>query len=141
MPYPLQWFAAAMLACATCTAQPPKPHLSIRHAYLFTMASDQKAPFTGCLLIDQSGKITAVLPNDPPACTAADTVVDAAGAWVIPGFVSAHSHLWQSAYRGLAADKTLLGWIDALQLEALAKPLAKNGYGQYLLKVLTDKAF
>ena len=33
------------------------------------------------------------------------------------------------------------GWIDALQLEALAKPLAKNGYGQYLLKVLTDKAF
>ncbi|MBV8033909.1 MAG: glucose-1-phosphate thymidylyltransferase RfbA [Pelomonas sp.] len=33
------------------------------------------------------------------------------------------------------------GWIDAGQLEALAKPLAKNGYGQYLLKLLTDKAF
>jgi glucose-1-phosphate thymidylyltransferase len=30
------------------------------------------------------------------------------------------------------------GWIDANQLEALAKPLAKNGYGQYLLKLLTD---
>ncbi|MFG6429164.1 glucose-1-phosphate thymidylyltransferase RfbA [Roseateles sp. LYH14W] len=30
------------------------------------------------------------------------------------------------------------GWIDAVQLEALAKPLAKNGYGQYLLKLLTD---
>lgn len=30
------------------------------------------------------------------------------------------------------------GWIDAAQLEALAKPLAKNGYGQYLLKLLTD---
>jgi glucose-1-phosphate thymidylyltransferase len=29
-------------------------------------------------------------------------------------------------------------WIDAAQLEALAKPLAKNGYGQYLLKLLTD---
>lgn len=25
------------------------------------------------------------------------------------------------------------GWIDEVQLEALAKPLAKNGYGQYLL--------
>lgn len=25
------------------------------------------------------------------------------------------------------------GWIDVAQLEALAKPLAKNGYGQYLL--------
>jgi glucose-1-phosphate thymidylyltransferase len=30
------------------------------------------------------------------------------------------------------------GWIDAAQLEALAKPLAKNGYGQYLFKLLTD---
>ena len=28
-------------------------------------------------------------------------------------------------------------WIDAAQLEALAKPLAKNGYGQYLLSLLT----
>lgn len=33
------------------------------------------------------------------------------------------------------------GWIDAAQLEALAKPLAKNGYGQYLQKLLVDKAF
>jgi glucose-1-phosphate thymidylyltransferase len=28
------------------------------------------------------------------------------------------------------------GWIDAVQLEKLAIPLAKNGYGQYLLQVL-----
>lgn len=28
------------------------------------------------------------------------------------------------------------GWIDAAQLEALAQPLAKNGYGQYLLGLL-----
>ncbi len=28
------------------------------------------------------------------------------------------------------------GWIDAMQLEKLAAPLAKNGYGQYLLQVL-----
>lgn len=29
------------------------------------------------------------------------------------------------------------GWIDAAQVEALAKPLSKNGYGQYLLSLLT----
>jgi glucose-1-phosphate thymidylyltransferase len=29
------------------------------------------------------------------------------------------------------------GWITAAQLEGLAKPLAKNGYGQYLLSLLT----
>jgi glucose-1-phosphate thymidylyltransferase len=33
------------------------------------------------------------------------------------------------------------GWIDAAQLEALAQPMLKNGYGQYLLKLLTDRAF
>jgi len=30
-------------------------------------------------------------------------------------------------------------WISAEQLDALAKPLAKNGYGQYLLQLLQEK--
>ena len=33
------------------------------------------------------------------------------------------------------------GWIDAGRLEALAKPLAKNGYGKYLLGLLTQKVY
>ncbi|MFY2951228.1 glucose-1-phosphate thymidylyltransferase RfbA [Achromobacter ruhlandii] len=32
-------------------------------------------------------------------------------------------------------------WIDARQLEALAQPLAKNGYGQYLLRILKESVF
>ncbi len=32
-------------------------------------------------------------------------------------------------------------WIDATQLENLATPLAKNGYGQYLLQVLKQECF
>ena len=31
------------------------------------------------------------------------------------------------------------GWIDAAQLEALAEPLRKNGYGQYLRALLVEK--
>ncbi len=34
-----------------------------------------------------------------------------------------------------------MGWIDAAQLEALAAPLVKSGYGQYLLGVLREKVF
>ena len=30
------------------------------------------------------------------------------------------------------------GWIDSAALEALAQPLSKNGYGQYLLRLLKD---
>ncbi len=33
------------------------------------------------------------------------------------------------------------GWIDAAQLQALAAPLAKNGYGQYLQRLLEEKVF
>lgn len=33
------------------------------------------------------------------------------------------------------------GWIDAVQLGALAQPLAKSGYGQYLLRLLEDRVF
>ena len=30
------------------------------------------------------------------------------------------------------------GWIDSAQLEALAQPMLKNGYGQYLVRLLKD---
>ena len=33
------------------------------------------------------------------------------------------------------------GWINAVQLEELAAPLRKNGYGQYLVRVLNEKVF
>ncbi len=32
-------------------------------------------------------------------------------------------------------------WINAAQLEQLAQPLAKNGYGRYLLRLLNEKIF
>ena len=33
------------------------------------------------------------------------------------------------------------GWIDGCALEKLARPLAKNGYGQYLLGLLGERVF
>jgi len=33
------------------------------------------------------------------------------------------------------------GWISAEQLERQAQPMLKNGYGQYLLKVLQEKVY
>ncbi|MBL8447094.1 MAG: glucose-1-phosphate thymidylyltransferase RfbA [Zoogloeaceae bacterium] len=33
------------------------------------------------------------------------------------------------------------GWIDATALERLAQPLVKNGYGQYLMRILTETVF
>lgn len=33
------------------------------------------------------------------------------------------------------------GWIDAAHLESIAGPMLKNGYGQYLMKVLNERVF
>jgi 5-methylthioadenosine/S-adenosylhomocysteine deaminase len=43
----------------------------------------------------------------------ADDVVDATGKVVLPGFVDAHNHLWQSLIRGCGADRDVNGWLDA----------------------------
>ena len=34
-----------------------------------------------------------------------------------------------------------MNWIDAQQLEKLAEPMLKNGYGQYLMQVLNEKLY
>lgn len=33
------------------------------------------------------------------------------------------------------------GWVGAEHIEALARPMLKNGYGQYLIKMLSEKVF
>ena len=34
-----------------------------------------------------------------------------------------------------------MGYITSAKLRALARPLAKSGYGQYLLKMLSERVF
>jgi 5-methylthioadenosine/S-adenosylhomocysteine deaminase len=41
----------------------------------------------------------------------ADTVVDASGALVLPGFVQTHVHLCQTLFRGFADDLALIDWL------------------------------
>ena len=41
----------------------------------------------------------------------ADTVIDAAGCVVIPGFVQTHIHLCQTIFRGAADDLALIDWL------------------------------
>ena len=86
--------------------------LVVQNAYLITMAQGQKEPFTGYLVVDEDGKIVEVGKGAPPVALTGQPTWDAHGDWIIPGFLSAHSHLWQSAFRGIAADQTLPGWID-----------------------------
>jgi 5-methylthioadenosine/S-adenosylhomocysteine deaminase len=107
--------------------------LVVRNARLFTMAPSQRDPFTGYLVVGEDGTIVTIAAGDPPASLSGSPVFDAHGDWVIPGFVSAHSHLWQAAYRGLAGDKTLIAWIDDLYLKRASKANPEDMYWFCLL--------
>jgi cytosine/adenosine deaminase-related metal-dependent hydrolase len=67
----------------------------------------------GYMLIGADGRIVRVESGDPVVEESA-TLVDARGRIVIPGFVSGHNHLWQSAFRGIAPDEELYGWLQGL---------------------------
>src|SRR6204780_5102477 len=114
---------AALVSAALIFAQAPAPapaKLVVKNAFILTMAPGQREPLRGYLVVGEDGQLLTVAAGDPPAGLQAKQSLDAGGHWVIPGFISAHSHLWQSAFRGLGADQTLMGWIDALY-----KPAAK----------------
>jgi 5-methylthioadenosine/S-adenosylhomocysteine deaminase len=114
---------AALASAALIFAQAPATapaKLVVKNAFILTMATGQREPLKGYLVVGEDGRLLTVAAGDPPAGLQAKQSLDAGGHWVIPGFISAHSHLWQSAFRGLGADQTLMGWIDALY-----KPAAK----------------
>jgi 5-methylthioadenosine/S-adenosylhomocysteine deaminase len=90
-----------------------------------TMKPGQAEPFVGYILVGNDGKIKAIGKGQPPAGTRAQTTYDAKGKFVLPGFISAHSHLSESAFRGLATDQyvyqypAMTGWVEALETREL----------------------
>jgi 5-methylthioadenosine/S-adenosylhomocysteine deaminase len=115
-----------LLAAATNAQQPAR--LLVKNARILTMAPGHKDVFTGYLVVDADGKFSAVAAGDPPAGLQAAESWDAGGHWILPGFLSAHSHLWQAAFRGIAADKTLPGWIDSLYNVRASKAKPEDFY-------------
>jgi len=84
----------------------------VRSDYILTMADNQPV-VDGYLHIGVDGRIVRVESGEP-VVDASSTLIDARGQIVIPGFVSGHNHLWQSAFRGIASDETLYGWLEGL---------------------------
>ena len=66
----------------------------------------------GWVLVDGE-RIADVGAGEAPAAMveAADAVIDASGSAVMPGMTNAHTHLFQTFFRGLADDKPLLDWL------------------------------
>jgi cytosine/adenosine deaminase-related metal-dependent hydrolase len=86
---------------------------------VFTLADGEAAPAAvGNLLVSDDGLVLAAGPGAEPVAGTPGRDgamrVNMAGKFILPGFVSGHSHLWQSAFRGIAPDGELWPWIKAL---------------------------
>lgn len=80
--------------------------LLVRNGTILTMNRSLDV-VEGDVLIED-GRITAV--GDIGERTAA-RVINAAGGYVLPGFIHTHIHLCQTLFRGYADDLTLLDWL------------------------------
>ncbi len=63
-------------------------------------------------VVVEAGRITQV-GSGPAALAERDTVIDAAGCAVLPGFVNTHHHLASTLLRGLMSDRPLQVMMDA----------------------------
>jgi 5-methylthioadenosine/S-adenosylhomocysteine deaminase len=78
----------------------------IRGAVILTM-NDRLDVVEGAVAVDQ-GRIVSVGPEPPPPY---DRVINANGAYLLPGFVQTHIHLCQTLFRSYADDMPLLEWL------------------------------
>lgn len=96
------------------TALAEAPVLLVKNGLVFTEKPGEEAPAIGYFTVGSDGKILQIAAGTPPAGLDAVTVIDAKGKFVTPGFISAHTHLYQSVMRGLGIDQTLFGWGKAM---------------------------
>jgi cytosine/adenosine deaminase-related metal-dependent hydrolase len=100
-----------LAATALCARAQPAAKLLVRNATVVTLEDAQPDPFHGYLVVGGDGRIAQIGSGEPPSGLTAATTYDAGGKVVMPGFISGHSHLWQSAFRGIAADQWVSGWL------------------------------
>jgi cytosine/adenosine deaminase-related metal-dependent hydrolase len=119
--YGIAWLAVVCLL-SVGLAPVSAGYVLIDNGTVIPVAAGLPHSFTGYVLINPAGKIDQVGPGpavDNPLVQRlitqqAVTRIEASGKLIVPGFISGHSHLWQSAFRGIAPDGELEPWLQAL---------------------------
>jgi 5-methylthioadenosine/S-adenosylhomocysteine deaminase len=87
-------------------SQAQSPSLIVRGATIVTM-NDAFDVVVGDVVI-RDGRIASIGNADG---VTADRIIDAEGAYLLPGFIQTHIHLCQTLFRGYADDLALLDWL------------------------------
>ena len=95
--------------------------LIIKNADICTMDANMTRIQHGYVVVDGE-TITSVNEGSVPAGVEADTVIDAEGQVLFPGFIDTHTNIFQSFLKGLGADHHLIEWLNRSALP----------YGKYM---------
>uniref|UniRef100_A0A7C1FUP7 Amidohydrolase n=1 Tax=Caldilinea aerophila TaxID=133453 RepID=A0A7C1FUP7_9CHLR len=91
-----------------------KVDLFIRHALVVTQDDQRRILEDGALAV-KADRIAALGPTaEMDAVFTADRVIDASGRALFPGLVNIHTHLFQSAVKGLGEDMPVEQWVQAV---------------------------
>jgi 5-methylthioadenosine/S-adenosylhomocysteine deaminase len=115
------------------------PPTLIRNATIVTM-NDRLDIVEGSVVI-REGRIESVGPEPEPGN---HRIIDAAGGYLLPGFIQTHIHLCQTLFRGSADDMPLLEWLrrrvwplEAAHTPATLRASAMLGASELLLSGTT----
>ncbi|QGY46508.1 amidohydrolase family protein [Maribellus comscasis] len=83
----------------------------IQHGTVLTLQNGVFVPKVADILV-KNGKIVKIENeiNHPVD----DEIIDASGMIVMPGFVDTHRHLWETAFKGLAGNWTLMEYLNGV---------------------------
>lgn len=74
-------------------------------------------PITADVLVAHDGTVAFIGKAQGSHLLTADRLIEATDLWLIPGFVSAHSQLWQHGFPGRAPKSNVNEWLQALYNE------------------------
>ncbi|MEO7597586.1 MAG: amidohydrolase family protein [Opitutus sp.] len=109
---------SATFALMPALSQAATAKLLVTNGTMMTIKPGEEEPYVGYLAIGTDGKIMALGKGAPPADLTATETVDAKDKFIIPGFISAHSHIWQSAFRGLAPNDWVRNWVTVTRSQS-----------------------
>jgi 5-methylthioadenosine/S-adenosylhomocysteine deaminase len=88
--------------------------LLVSGGVVVTMNPERQVFIDGAVAVAGNAIMAVGKRREVEAAFTADMVVDATGSLVIPGLVNAHTHGFQSLYRGLGDDLPIFGWLKQM---------------------------
>lgn len=112
--------------------------LIVRHALLITQDTHRRMIDDGALAV-VGNRITALGPtSEIDAAYSAPRVIDASGRALFPGLLNVHTHLFQSAVKGLGEDMAVEQWVQAVTFPTAQALTPEDAYLAALVSCLEN---